>query len=62
MVSPFFKIYSTIFVVSWVMHNEENQVTVPSEIEAKQLFARLKSKYEANLIACHADGTYEKLA
>ena len=60
--NPFFKIYSTIFVVSWIMHNEDNRVSVPSESEARQLFANLKSKYDTCLLAIHSDGTYEKLA
>ena len=60
--NPLFKIFSKIFVVSWVMHDEENRVTVSSEMEAKQLFAKLRSKYETSLIACYADGTFEKIA
>ena len=60
--NPLFKIFSKIFIVSWVMHDDENRVTVSSESKAKELFASLKSKYETSLIACYADGTTEKLA
>lgn len=59
--SPLFKVFDTIYVVSWLgKSGEKYRFEVASEHEAKTRFAELREKNDSRLFRWHNDNSFEE--